>query len=84
VAGVLPEVSTVRVEVTETLVLITRGFTLNEQIGAAAPPGTLLQERNTLPVKPFAGPFEGVTVMVEVAVPPAVMEAGFNAVAVSA
>jgi hypothetical protein len=39
----------------------------------------LLHERLTLPVYPFAG----VTVMVEVAVLPAVTEAGFNAVAVS-
>jgi hypothetical protein len=39
----------------------------------------LLHERLTLPIYPFAG----VTVMVEVAVFPAVTEAGLNGVAVS-
>jgi len=37
-------------EVTGAAVLITTGFALNEQMGAAFTSGELLQERKTLPV----------------------------------
>ena len=77
-SGVLIDVESVSVDVAA-LPLITTGDALKEQAGAGVAPVMLLQERLTLPVYPFTG----VTVMVEVAVPPAVTEAGRNAAAPS-
>jgi hypothetical protein len=58
---------------------IVRVLLLNEQAGAGVPPVIALQERLTLPVYPFAG----VTVIVEEDEPPAVIEAGDKAAALS-
>jgi len=52
---------------------------LKEQLGAGVPPPVMVQERLTLPVYPLAG----VTVMVEVDVPPALTDPGFSAVTLS-
>ena len=78
-SGVLIDEESVSVDVAAAVPLITTGDTLKEQVGAGVAPVMLLQERLTLPVYPFTG----VTVMVEVAVPPAVTEAGLNAAAPS-
>lgn len=78
-SGVLIDVETVSVDVAAAVPLITTGDALKEQMGGGVAPVMLLQERLTLPVYPFSG----VTVMVEVAVPPAVTEAGLNAPAPS-
>jgi hypothetical protein len=75
----LPVVDTVSVEGTAEVPLIVTDDGLNLQVGSGVPPVTLLQERVTVPVYPFAG----VTVMVEDAVPPVTTEAGFSAVAPS-
>ena len=57
---------------------IVTGFVVNEQAGAGMPPPViLLQERVIFPVKPLTG----VSMMVEVAEFPALMELGANAVA---
>ena len=66
--AVLLVVETVRVEVPADAPLITTAGGVKEQVGEGNPPAMLLHDRVTVPVYPFAG----VTVMVEVAVPPAV------------
>jgi hypothetical protein len=71
-------VVTVSVELAAVPLETATGFVLKEQVIAVAL-ARLGQERLTLPLYPVAG----VTVMAEVEVPPAVMEAGFNAAAVS-
>ena len=78
-SGVPIDVESVSVDVAAAAPLITTGDALKEQMGGRVAPVMLLQERLTLPVYPFTG----VTVMVEVAVPPAVTEAGLNAAAPS-
>jgi hypothetical protein len=72
-------VLTVSVEVPGAVPLIFTGDTLKVQVGAGVPPLTLLHERFTLPLYPFAG----VTVMVEVDDPPALTELGLRTEAVS-
>ncbi|MFZ0958185.1 MAG: hypothetical protein WAN60_17720 [Candidatus Sulfotelmatobacter sp.] len=71
-------VVTVNVELAEVPPETATGFALKEQVIAVALAG-LGQERLTLPLYPVAG----VTVMAELDVLPAVMEAGLNAAAVS-
>jgi hypothetical protein len=72
---VLVVVETVSVEVPAPLPLMVMIAGLKAHVGAGFPPVMLLQESVTLPVYPLAG----VTVTVEEAVPPAVIEAGLSA-----
>jgi hypothetical protein len=77
--GVLFVVVTVRVELAAAPPETATGFVLKEHVIAVAL-ARLGQERVTLPLYPVAG----VTVMAEVDVAPAVMEAGLKAAAVRA
>ena len=79
VSGVPIDVESVSVDVAAAVPLITTGDALKEQMGGGVAPVMLLQERLTLPVYPLTG----VAVTAEVAVPPAVTEAGLNAAAPS-
>jgi hypothetical protein len=78
-AGVLLDVDTVRVEVTGAVPLIVTDAGLNAHAGAGLAPVIVLQDRLTLPVYPLTG----VTVMVDWAADPVVVEPGFNALAAS-